>query len=56
AGCYHHPAGGKPAARYTAVVRRHLDRLNAKSMTSQQTVMLTPSPRYIWTEPQEKLK
>ncbi|MDI0912869.1 transglycosylase, partial [Escherichia coli] len=56
AGCYHHPAGGKPAARYTAVVRRHLDRLNAKSMTTQQTVMLTPSPRYIWTEPQEKLK
>lgn len=26
AGCYHHPAGGAPAARYTAVVRRHLAR------------------------------
>ncbi|HHG9386520.1 TPA: transglycosylase, partial [Escherichia coli] len=60
AGCYHHPAGGKPAARYTTVVRRHLDRLHARSaatgMTSQQTAMLTPSLRYIWTEPQEKQK
>ncbi|EFD5344037.1 lytic transglycosylase domain-containing protein, partial [Escherichia coli] len=54
AGCYHHPAGGKPAARYTAVVRRHLDRLNAKSMTSQQTAMLAPAADYIWTEPRRR--
>ncbi len=54
AGCYHHPAGGKPAVRYTAVVRRHLDRLNAKSMTSQQTAMLAPAADYIWTEPRRR--
>ncbi|MED9202677.1 transglycosylase [Escherichia marmotae] len=54
AGCYHHPAGGKPAVRYTAVVRRHLDRLNAKGMTSQQTAMLAPAADYIWTEPRRR--
>ena len=54
ASCYHHPAGGKLAARYTAVVRRHLDRLNAKSMTSQQTAMLAPAADYIWTEPRRR--
>ncbi|NGI91353.1 lytic transglycosylase domain-containing protein [Escherichia coli] len=58
AGCYHHPAGGKPAARYTAVVRRHLDRLYVRSvttgMTSRQTAMLAPAADYIWTEPRRR--
>ncbi|HBC2981890.1 TPA: transglycosylase SLT domain-containing protein [Escherichia coli O146] len=62
AGCYHHPAGGAPAARYTAVVRRHLARLhrdnflNPSDVHVAATAMLTPSPRYIWTEPQEEQK
>lgn len=29
AGCYHHPAGGKPARVYKAVVQRHLNTLNS---------------------------
>ena len=58
AGCYHHPAGGKPAVRYTAAVRRHLDRLHARSaatgMTPRQTAMLAPAADYIWTEPRRR--
>ncbi|EFO2360773.1 transglycosylase, partial [Escherichia coli] len=45
-------------ARYTAVVRRHLDRLYVRSvttgMTSRQTAMLAPAADYIWTEPRRR--
>ncbi|CNL42658.1 transglycosylase SLT domain-containing protein [Yersinia aldovae] len=32
AGCYHHPAGGKPAANYIAIVRRQLNTLPPSDM------------------------
>jgi hypothetical protein len=57
AGCYHHPAGGRPAARYRAIVSRHLTRLSrspAFPETAQKTVAvaaLTPASGFIWTEP-----
>ncbi len=51
AGCYHHPAGGAPAVRYIALVRRHIDRLHRDAVsTSGVTAM---NPRYIRTEPRE---
>lgn len=61
AGCYHHPAGGKPAARYRGIVSRHLARLNhtrpvssptsAPALQAVSLVALTPNPGFIWTEP-----
>ncbi|STJ16024.1 putative Lytic transglycosylase, catalytic [Escherichia coli] len=55
AGCYHHPAGGAPAVRYTAVVRQHIERLHRDAVkTAEQHDGLTAMhPRYIWTEPRE---
>lgn len=41
AGCYHHPAGGKPAARYRLRVQKHL-----------QQLALASAAGFIWTEPE----
>lgn len=43
AGCYHHPAGGKPARVYKAVVQRHLNTLNPVKPTAVS-----------WVEPKRK--
>ncbi|MFL3317329.1 lysozyme family protein [Klebsiella michiganensis] len=43
AGCYHHPAGGKPARVYKAVVQRHLNTLNSVKPTAVS-----------WVEPERK--
>lgn len=54
AGCYHHPAGGAPAARYQAIVRRKLASLVPASIptyTPARLATLTPDPAFIWTEP-----
>ena len=57
AGCYHHPAGGKHAAQYTAIVKRHLAQLTITDKpTSEED--LTPSvttptsdQQLVWIEP-----
>lgn len=53
AGCYHHPAGGQPAASYMAIVRRKLNQIvKEESMTfKDQQVALTRSS-LTWIEPQ----
>ncbi len=43
AGCYHHPAGGKAAATYIAIVRRKLDTL-APVQQGSDTQYLMPTP------------
>lgn len=63
AGCYHHPAGGKPARTYRAIVQRKLATLDAAtsdSLTSSHFSYLVPtvaSPTteettLLWAEPQ----
>jgi len=58
AGCYHHPAGGKPAARYKAIIKTKLAGIHgatpmaiasipANSLTSQTTA-------FIWVEPRSQ--
>jgi hypothetical protein len=44
AGCYHHPAGGAPAARYRAIVSRKLSRLSDVSATPATGVSFTRTP------------
>ena len=58
AGCYHHPAGGQPAARYRAIVRGHLAKISPASRISapaaeapRSAAALTPDPGFLWTEP-----
>jgi hypothetical protein len=53
AGCYHHPAGGKPAARYRAIVRRHLAGVSVSPSTSP-AVMAVADARFIWVEPEQE--
>ncbi|MBU9819881.1 transglycosylase SLT domain-containing protein [Rahnella sp. BCC 1045] len=43
AGCYHHPAGGKAAATYIAIVRGKLDTL-APIQQASETQYLMPTP------------
>ena len=52
AGCYHHPAGGKHAARYTAIVKRKLETLNRpRKNTGGEMASIIPESHFIWTEP-----
>lgn len=44
-GCYHHPAGGKPARTYKAIVQRHL---NTLFLAEIQPAVLS------WIEPEKK--
>jgi len=52
AGCYHHPAGGKPAAIYIAIVRRKLDTISP-SMPIQKAPedVVLASNQLTWIEP-----
>nr|WP_159465763.1 transglycosylase SLT domain-containing protein [Scandinavium goeteborgense] len=55
AGCYHHPAGGKPAARYRAIVRRHLAGLSTVPAVAAAPVALASTrvrTDYVWVEPE----
>ncbi|WP_264273358.1 transglycosylase SLT domain-containing protein [Duffyella gerundensis] len=61
AGCYHHPAGGKPAARYRQIVSEKLALLSPaqpRPITTQAPANLasnqTPSTEIIWTEPRRQ--
>ncbi len=53
AGCYHHPAGGRHAATYMAIVRRKLSQIAPADMPSrsEQPVTLARST-LTWIEPQ----
>lgn len=53
AGCYHHPAGGRHAATYLAIVRRKLSQIAPADMShrSEQPVILARST-LTWIEPQ----
>ncbi|EHU7154865.1 lytic transglycosylase domain-containing protein [Salmonella enterica] len=64
AGCYHHPAGGKPATTYKAIVRRKLAKLDLSQPVSYDELQLArvPSPQrhffpqnreLQWVEPRE---
>jgi hypothetical protein len=44
AGCYHHPAGGKPARRYSSIVKYHLTQITHPPHA-------TPTS-FVWTEPE----
>lgn len=61
AGCYHHPAGGKPAARYRQIVSQKLASLTPSQPRSITTLApadlasnQTPSTEIIWTEPRSQ--
>ncbi|MDF7628996.1 transglycosylase SLT domain-containing protein [Erwiniaceae bacterium L1_55_4] len=61
AGCYHHPAGGKPAARYRQIVSQKLASLTPaqpRPIAIQAPANLasnqTPSTEIIWTEPRRQ--
>lgn len=52
AGCYHHPAGGKPAATYTATVTRKLGQLQSSPVPAFPLASLpAPDPTLVWSEP-----
>lgn len=52
AGCYHHPAGGKPAATYTATVTRKLGQLQSSPVPAFSLAFLpVPDPTLVWSEP-----
>jgi len=44
AGCYHHPAGGAPAARYKSIVSGKLARLNGRASAPTRVASTTPMP------------
>lgn len=50
AGCYHHPAGGKPAAGYMATVRRKLSQITPETPENKPVVLA--SNQLTWIEPQ----
>lgn len=61
AGCYHHPAGGKPAARYRRIVSEKLASLSpiqprpiATQVPGNLVSNQTPSTEIIWTEPRRQ--
>jgi len=51
AGCYHHPAGGKAAATYIAIVRRKLDTLAPQPAEGRQRDVALASNQLTWIEP-----
>jgi len=64
AGCYHHPAGGKPARTYKAIVKRKLATLDVSasvSVAELQLARVATPPRHLsprphdlqWVEPRE---
>ncbi len=60
AGCYHHPAGGKPARTYKAIVKRKLATLDLSDselklarIPSQQRHLLPQNRELQWVEPRE---
>ncbi|EGP1136082.1 lytic transglycosylase domain-containing protein [Salmonella enterica] len=64
AGCYHHPAGGKPARSYKAIVKRKLATLDVNapvSFAELQLAQIPPPARNLaplthdlqWVEPRE---
>ncbi|EDU9604421.1 lytic transglycosylase domain-containing protein [Salmonella enterica subsp. enterica] len=64
AGCYHHPAGGKPARTYKAIVKRKLATLDLSAPVSYSELQVAriPSPQrhffpqnheLQWVEPRE---
>lgn len=60
AGCYHHPAGGKPARTYRAIVQRKLTMIAPAESRPRSTAYSSPSSVPVtatetalrWTEPQ----
>ncbi|MGV6989217.1 lytic transglycosylase [Testudinibacter sp. P80/BLE/0925] len=44
AGCYHHPKGGTPAARYKQNIRTHLAKIKKGAYTSPETTILPLHP------------
>lgn len=53
AGCYHHPAGGRHAATYMAIVRRKLSQIAPADMPSRSEQPVTlASSTLTWIEPQ----
>ena len=52
AGCYHHPAGGKPAAKYMAIVRRKLSQIAPDIKVPEGGPVALASHSLTWVEPQ----
>ncbi|MCK8147069.1 transglycosylase SLT domain-containing protein [Citrobacter sedlakii] len=52
AGCYHHPAGGKPAASYMATVRRKLSQISPEPAFPAERPVSLASNQLTWIEPQ----
>ncbi|HFK7185694.1 TPA: transglycosylase SLT domain-containing protein [Serratia odorifera] len=62
-GCYHHPAGGAPAARYKSIVKTKLARLNGSGTqatpvvsrhTPDPTPVATQTAALTWVEPRSQ--
>lgn len=49
-GCYHHPAGGAPAARYITAIQRKLAMIEPLTTTSPASV-IAPAAQLVWIEP-----
>ncbi|MNG69631.1 Transglycosylase SLT domain protein [compost metagenome] len=62
AGCYHHPAGGAPAARYKSIVSGKLARLNSRTSAPTRVANTTLTPMVLpaqtaaltWIEPRSQ--
>ncbi|EIL5288729.1 transglycosylase SLT domain-containing protein [Salmonella enterica subsp. enterica serovar Worthington] len=52
AGCYHHPDGGKPAAKYMAIVRRKLSQIAPDIKVPEGGPVALASHSLTWVEPQ----
>ncbi|MEB2704075.1 lytic transglycosylase domain-containing protein [Citrobacter koseri] len=52
AGCYHHPAGGQPAAKYMAIVRRKLSQITPEIKVPDGEPVVLASQSLTWVEPQ----
>ncbi|HEO9009348.1 TPA: lytic transglycosylase domain-containing protein [Citrobacter koseri] len=52
AGCYHHPAGGQPAAKYMAIVRRKLSQITPEIKVPDGEPVVLASHSLTWVEPQ----
>ena len=52
AGCYHHPAGGQPAAKYMAIVRRKLNQITPEIKVPDGEPVVLASHSLTWVEPQ----
>lgn len=52
AGCYHHPAGGQPAAKYMAIVSRKLRQITPEIKAPDGEPVVLASHSLTWVEPQ----